>query len=86
MNESSAKRIYNELKVNFSKDRLSDGNVILIIDDISKEVKNYLINMKVQTISKSELQKLMKQLDVEERMKVLSIVYDEFSREYRSDI
>ncbi|PIQ08157.1 MAG: hypothetical protein COW71_13195 [Ignavibacteriales bacterium CG18_big_fil_WC_8_21_14_2_50_31_20] len=86
MNESSAKSIYNELKVNFSKDRLSDGNVILIIDDISKEVKNYLINMKVQTISKSELQKLMKQLDVEERMKVLSIVYDEFSREYRSDI
>jgi len=86
MNENSAKNIYNELKVNFSNDRLSDGNVILVIDDISKDVKNYFINMKVQTISKTELYKLTKQLDIEERMKVLSIVYDEFSREYKSDI
>jgi len=86
MNESAAKNVFNELKVNFSNDRLHDGNVILIIDDISKEVKNYLINMKVQTISKSDLLKLAKQLEIEDRMKVLSIVYDEFSREYKSDI
>lgn len=86
MSKSSAKNIYNELKINFSNDRLSDGNVILIIDDISKEIKKYLIDMKIQTISKSELQKLAKQLDVEERIKVLTIVYEEFSREYKSDI
>ena len=86
MNESSAKNVYNELKVNFSNDRLLDGNIILIIDDISKEVKSYLINMKVQTISKSDLLKLSKQLEVEDRMKVLIIVYDEFNREYKSDI
>ncbi|MCD4795101.1 MAG: HaeII family restriction endonuclease [Bacteroidales bacterium] len=86
LNENSAKNIYNELQTNFSSDRLQDGNVILIIDDISKDVKSFLINMKVQTITKSELLKLVRLLEVEDRMKVLKIVYDEFCREYKSDI
>lgn len=46
-NKAAADNIYAELKVNFDRERLSDGNVILIIDDISKEVKKYLIDMKV---------------------------------------
>ena len=86
LNESSAKNIYDELQSNFSSDRLNDGNIVLVIDDISKKIKSYLIDMKVQTISKSELLKLVKQLDVENRMKVLKIVYNEFCREYKSDI
>lgn len=85
--KSAADDIYAELKVNFDKERLNDGNVILVIDDISKEVKNYLINMKVQSISKRELLKLASQFeDIEDREKVLRIVYDEFRREYSSDI
>lgn len=44
--------------MNFNKEKLSDGNVILIIDDISKEIKNYLINMKVQSINKNDIFKL----------------------------
>ncbi|MGI2904800.1 hypothetical protein [Tolypothrix sp. VBCCA 56010] len=79
--------IYEELKMNFKKERLSDGNVILIIDDISKEIKNYLINMKVQSINKNEILKLAEQFeDVEDREKVLRIAYEEFEREYLSNI
>ena len=85
-NVSSAKGVYNELQTNFSQDRINDGNVILIIDEISKDVKSFLIDMKIQTISKLELLNLSKQLDIEDRMKVLKVIYDEFSREYKSDI
>ncbi len=86
INEITARNVYDEIKNNFSKDRIYDGNVILIIDEISKDVKKYLINMKIQTISKSEILKLAEQLEIEDRMKVLKIVYDEFCREYKSDI
>lgn len=82
-----AQSLYTELKINFNQDRLSEGKVILIIDDISKEIKNYLINMKVQSISKNEILKLAEQFeDIEDREKVLRIAYEEFEREYLSDI
>ena len=85
--KATADSIYAELKLNFDSERLHDGNVILVIDDISKDVKNYLIDMKVQSISRSDLLKLATQFeDVEERQKVLRIVYEEFSREYASVI
>jgi len=51
--ESDADRIYAELKQNFDSQRLQDGNIILVIDDISKEVSKYLIDMRVQSISKA---------------------------------
>lgn len=85
--KSTADNIYAELRVNFDSERLNDGNVILVIDDISKEIKNYLINMKVQSISKSDILKLAEQFeDSEDREKVLRVVYEEFRREYSSDI
>jgi len=85
--ESEAERIYGELKLNFDSERLQDGNVILIIDDISKEVKKYLIDMKVQSISKDDMLKLAANFDEpEDRQKVLRMVYDEFRREYSSRI
>ena len=86
-NKSTADNIYSELKMNFDSERLNDGNVILVIDDVSKEIKNYLINMKVQSISKNDILKLVEQFDEsEDREKVLRVVYDEFRREYSSDI
>ena len=54
-NKNTADNIYKELKMNFDSERLSDGNVIIVIDDISKEIKNYLIDMKVQSISKNDI-------------------------------
>ena len=73
--------------MNFDNERLQDGNVILVIDDISKAVKQYLINMKVQSISKDDLLKMASNFDdPEDRQKVLRIVYEEFRREYSSAI
>lgn len=86
-NQTTADNIYAELKLNFDSERLSDGNVILVIDDISKEIKNYLINMKIQSISKSDILKLASQFeDLEDREKVLRIIYEEFRREYSSTV
>ena len=66
---------------------MQDGNVILVIDDISKEIKQYLINMKVQSLSKEEVLKVAANFDEpEDRQKVLRIVYEEFRREYSSRI
>jgi len=85
--ESEADKVYAELKLNFDKERLRDGNVILVIDDISKEIKQYLINMQVQSLSKDEVLKLASHFDEpEDRQKVLRIVYDEFRREYSSRV
>jgi hypothetical protein len=75
------------LKLNFDSERLQDGNVILVIDDISKDVKKYLIDMKVQAITRSDLLKLAANFDEkEDRQRVLRIVYEEFRREYSSNI
>jgi hypothetical protein len=85
--ESEAEQVYAELKVNFDKERLQDGNVVLVIDDISKEVKKFLIDMKIQSISKRDILKLASDFDdQEDRQKVLRVVYDEFHREYSSRI
>ena len=86
LNQSSADTVFKELQTNFSEGRISDGNVVLVIDDISKEVKSFLINMKVQSISKEDILNLATLLEIEERLKVLRVVFDEFSREYKSDI
>ncbi len=87
LTKANADSLYAELKMNFDSQRLNDGNVILVIDDISKDVKQYLIDMKVQAISKYDLLKLAGQFeDMEDREKVLRIVYDEFRREYESRI
>ena len=87
LNKTAAQNLYAELKLNFDNQRLNDGNVILVIDDISKDVKQFLIDMKIQSISKNDLLKLASQFeDMEDREKVLRIVHDEFRREYESRI
>jgi hypothetical protein len=85
--ESEADKIYAELKLNFDNERLQDGNVILIIDDVAKDVKKYLVDMKVQSINREDLLKMAEGFDFsEDRQKVLRIVYEEFRREYASTI
>ena len=86
-NKKLADNIYADLRVNFDSERLNDGNVILVIDDISREVKNYLIKMKVQSISNNDILRLAEHFeDIEDREKVLRVVYEEFRREYASDV
>jgi hypothetical protein len=85
--ESEADRVCAELKLNFDTERLQDGNVILVIDDISKDIRKYLINMKIQSISKEDILKVASNFDdAEDRQKVLRVVYEEFRREYSSSI
>ena len=85
--QSEADKVYAELKLNFDNERLQDGNVILVIDDVSKQVKKYLINMKVQSLSKADVLTMTANFEEsEDRQKVLRIVYDEFRREYSSAI
>lgn len=87
VNQKICESIANELQSNFDKQRLDDGKVIIIIDDIRKDFRDYLINMKIQSITKPELLKLAQQFeDIEDRQKVLRIIYDEFRREYASVI
>ncbi|MDR0303771.1 MAG: HaeII family restriction endonuclease, partial [Chitinispirillales bacterium] len=85
-NQNNADVIFKELQTNFSDERIKDGNVVIIIDDITKEVKSYLINMKVQSLSKEDILGIASLFELEERLKVLRVVFDEFSREYKSDI
>ncbi|NLI97035.1 HaeII family restriction endonuclease [bacterium] len=86
-NQKIAKGVYDELKSNFDNDRLEDGKVIIVIDDIAKPVKEYLIDMKIQSLSKRYLLDLAGQFDCDEdREKVLRVIFEEFSREYSSDI
>jgi len=81
--EAEAEAICVELRQNFNRERLQDGNVVLIIDDISQDVRRYLINMKVQSITKADVLRLAEGLDdPEDRQKVLRVVYEEFRREY----
>jgi len=87
LSQGSAESILSEIKINFDSERLDDGKVVLIIDDISQDVKNYLIDMKVQSISKEDIIKISGQFtETEDRMKILKVIYEEFCREYESRI
>jgi hypothetical protein len=87
LNRSDADKLYAELKLNFDSERLQDGNVILVIDDISEEVRRYLVNMRVQSIKRDQLLAIARGFeDPEDRQKVLRVVYDEFRRDYSGSV
>jgi hypothetical protein len=87
LNKANVNEVLSEIKSNFDADRINDGKIVLIIDDISKDIKDYLIDMKIQSISKENILSICGQfVEVEDRMKVLRIIYDEFRREYESQI
>ena len=70
---SDADKLYAELKLNFDTERLQDGNVILVIDDIAEDVRQYLIDMKIQSIKRDQLLTIAKDFrESEDRQKVPS--------------
>jgi hypothetical protein len=84
---SDADKLYAELKLNFDTERLQDGNVILVIDDIAEDVRQYLIDMKVQSIKRDQLLTIANDFrESEDRQKVLRVIYEEFRRDYSSAI
>ena len=85
VNEAEARKLYGEIAANFDTQRVRDGNVVVIIDDVSKEVRQYLIDMKIQSLSSRDVIRLAEQFeDVEDREKVLRVISEEFVREYGS--
>lgn len=87
LNRSDADKLYAELKLNFDGERLQDGNVILVIDDISEEIRRYLVNMKVQSIKKDQLLAIARGFEEpEDRQRVLRVVYEEFCRDYSGPV
>ena len=87
LTESDGKEVYTQLQQNFGNERLQDGKVILVIDDISEEVRRYLVDMKVQSIKKEQLLAIARGFeDPEDRQKVLRVIYDEFRRDYSGSV
>lgn len=87
LDRSRADAICAELRMNFDEQRFQDGKVVLIIDDVAKDVRSYLIDMKVQAISKADILQLASNFeDPEDREKALRVIHEEFSREYRSSL
>ena len=81
--KADAKKIYEELQGNFDQQRFADGKVVLVIDELTQGVKEYLINMRIQPLTTADMLQLARGLiDIEDRQKVLRVVHEEFRREY----
>lgn len=81
-------KLYSEIRTNFDAERIQDGRVVLIIDDITPDCKSYLLQKNSLKYLKSadliEIASIIK--DPEDRQKILRIIYEEFCREYTNDI
>jgi|GEM_PF-580545 len=85
--QEDVEEVYSELLTNFDAGRLADKKVVLVIDDLSTMCRQYLIDMRVQPLVREDILTLARLItDPEDRQKILRIVYEEFEREYRSDI
>lgn len=80
-------RILKELQINFDQARIEDGKLILIIEDIDKNFKHLIIDRNIRMFKTEEILKIANQIEeIEDRMKILHIIYDETRRELESDI
>jgi hypothetical protein len=81
-------RLYSEIRNNFDTERIQDGRVVLILDDISADCKSYLLKKNslkyIQSADLIEIASIIN--DLEDRQKILRIIYEEFCREYSNDI
>jgi hypothetical protein len=83
-----ADKLFSEVKTNFDNDRIHDGRVVIIIDDISPECKSYLLKKNsLKYIQREDLLQIASIIkDLEDRQKVLRVIHDEFLREYSNEI
>ena len=85
--EKEINKILKEIKTNFDKDRVQDGKLVLIIEDIDSNFKHLILGRNIKMFKMSEIIKIAEQIDeFEDRMKVLRVVYEENKRELKSDI
>jgi len=81
-------KLYSEIKTNFDADRIQDGRVVLIIDDITPDCKSYLLKKNsLKYFQRSDLLEIATLIrDAEDRQKVLRTIYEQFCIEYANDI
>lgn len=81
-------KLYSEIKTNFDAERIHDGRVVLIIDDITPDCKSYLLKKNsLKYFQRTDLLEIATLIrDTEDKQKVLRIIYEEFCREYANDI
>ncbi len=80
-------KILKEIKINFDKDRIQDGKLVLILEDIDVNFKHLILGKNIKMFKLSEILKLAEQIkETEDRMKILRVIYEENKRELKSDI
>jgi len=85
--EKEVNKVLKEIKTNFDKDRIQDGKLVLVIEDIDTNFKHLILGKNIKMFKLSEIIKLAEQIEeTEDRMKVLRVIYDENKRELKSDI
>ena len=85
--KKEVEKILKEVQINFDRSRIEDGKLILVIEDIDKNFKHFILDKNIKMFKMKEILKIANQIDeVEDRMKVLRIIYDENRRELESDI
>ena len=85
--EKEINKILKEIQTNFDKDRIQDGKLVLVLEDIDANFKHLVLGKNIKMFKMSEIIKIANQIDeVEDRMKTLRVIYDENKRELKSDI
>jgi len=85
--EKELKRILKEINTNFESSRIKEGKVVLIIDDIDKNYKHFIIGSNIKMIKKSEIINIASQIEeIEDRMKILRTIFEETNKELKSDV
>lgn len=80
-------KILKEVQINFDQNRIEDGKLILIIEDIEKNFKHFILDKNIKMFKMAEILKFAEQIDeLEDRMKILRVIYDENRKELESDI
>ena len=78
---------WKEIKTNFDKDRIQDGKLVLVIEDIDANFKHLILGKNIKIFKLPEILKLAEQIEeTEDRMKILRVIYDENKKELKSDI
>lgn len=84
--ETRFAELLDELVMNFSDGRLQEGNVFLIMRDVSNGFKTQLKDRNINCITKASVTELLDKLTYEENRDVLHNIIQEFKRELVSDI
>lgn len=85
-NEKAFQQLVDQLTLNFSDERIQQGNVFLIMRDTTNGFAKRLKDKKVNCLTKDGITDLLDKFTPEEKWNVLEQINQEFARELASDI